>query len=88
MIYVDNFGNLITNISQSIVRDNCADWVSLAVTCNAQEVGDLVGTYDLVEVGKALAVFNSMDLLEIAVNQGRADESFKAGIDTPVQLSG
>ncbi|MDP7162626.1 MAG: SAM-dependent chlorinase/fluorinase [Phycisphaerae bacterium] len=88
VIYVDNFGNLITNISQSIVRDNCADWVSLAVTCNAQEVGDLVGTYDLVEVGKALAVFNSMDLLEIAVNQGRADESFKAGIDTPVQLSG
>jgi S-adenosylmethionine hydrolase len=87
VIHVDHFGNLITNISQSIVRENFTDWGSLAVTCNARKVGELVATYGLVEVGEALAVFNSMDLLEIAVNQGRADESFEAGIDTPVQLT-
>ena len=51
---------------------------NVTTTCNAKNAGPLVKTYGFVDQGNPLVVFNSTDMIEIAVNQGRADELFDA----------
>jgi len=72
VIYVDHFGNLISNITRQDVESVWEDPGAVTVVCNGRGIGPLRGTYGFVEVGEPLAVFNSMNRLEVAVNQGRA----------------
>jgi S-adenosylmethionine hydrolase len=73
VVRVDNFGNLITNIPSKELGQFLGSgqpWV---------EVGNLVirklsGTYADGEEGEPLALINSSNVLEIAVNLGRASE--------------
>jgi S-adenosylmethionine hydrolase len=74
VIRVDNFGNLITNITREQLRPFLS---SKGITV---AIGDLVlkkisNTYDDVPEGRALALTGSSDVLEIAVNKGKASES-------------
>jgi S-adenosyl-L-methionine hydrolase (adenosine-forming) len=71
ILRVDNFGNLITNIGSR----NLENFLRTASPCI--EVGKLVikkmtNTYAESDEGEPLALINSSDLLEIAVNMGRA----------------
>ncbi|MBL7218567.1 MAG: SAM-dependent chlorinase/fluorinase [Phycisphaerae bacterium] len=84
VMYIDRFGNLITNISGELARQVGGNLRTVTTTCNAQDAGPLVHTYGLVELDKPLVVFNSTDMIEIAVNQGRADKLFEAEVGTPV----
>jgi S-adenosylmethionine hydrolase len=83
VIYVDRFGNLITDIPQGMLEVG-RDLACLHVFCNGDDAGPLQATYALVDSGMPLALFNSMGLLEIAVNQGRACDFFSAGVGAPV----
>lgn len=73
IVRVDNFGNLITNIPSK-------DLGQFLGSGRARfEVGNLVirrlsGTYGEVDEGEPLALINSSNMLEIAVNLGRASE--------------
>ena len=74
VIRVDNFGNLITNITREQLRPFLS---SRGITIT---IGDLVlkkisNTYDDVPEGRALALIGSSDLLEIAINKGKASDS-------------
>jgi S-adenosylmethionine hydrolase len=84
VLYVDGFGNLISNIPSDMVLARCGDPERAAVTCGRRRIGAIRGTYGFVEPGKPLALFNSMRLLEVAVNQGRADEVLKLGVGARV----
>jgi len=73
ILRVDNFGNLITNIGSRILEG------FLHTTSPCIEAGKLVikkmtNTYAESEEGEPLALINSSNLLEIAVNMGRASE--------------
>jgi hypothetical protein len=73
IIRVDNFGNLITNIGTKILED------FLRAGSPCIEVGKLTiqkmsSIYSESDEGEPLALINSSDLLEIAVNMGRASE--------------
>jgi S-adenosylmethionine hydrolase len=73
ILRVDNFGNLITNIGSRILEG------FLHATIPCIEVGKLVikkmtSTYAESEEGEPLALINSSNLLELAVNMGRASE--------------
>lgn len=77
VIYVDNFGNLITGIRAVTLADDAT-----------LRIGDVqvprVRTFSDVPVGKPLCYENANGLMEIAVNQGRADRLFSAAIGEPV----
>jgi S-adenosylmethionine hydrolase len=72
VIYADRFGNLISNIPADAVRRHWPDTGRLIVICAGRPVGPIHATYARAPEGGALALFNSMGLLEVAVNRGSA----------------
>ncbi len=75
IIYVDSFGNLISGIRAEGFNSSLRIRSSLVPR---------VRTFSDVPVGMPLCYENANGLLEIAVNQGRADEFFRASIGEPV----
>ncbi|HUT56790.1 MAG TPA: SAM-dependent chlorinase/fluorinase [Phycisphaerae bacterium] len=88
VIYVDRFGNVISNITASDIRQRWANPDRLHVFCQKVDCGPLRGTYGAVDAGQPVALINSMGLLEIAVNRGRASLSLKAAVGTKVYVCG
>jgi S-adenosylmethionine hydrolase len=86
VIYVDHFGNLITNLLEADVRRRWADLRDTELLCGDERVGAFANTYGLAEKGKTLALFNSSGRVEIAVNQGRACDALSACVGTEVRL--
>ncbi len=75
IIYIDQFGNLITNIRGSTLsgEDEGPD-EQVRVRVKRREVQGLAGAYADREAGELLALVGSSGYLEIAVNQGSAAE--------------
>ncbi|MFW5840416.1 MAG: SAM hydrolase/SAM-dependent halogenase family protein [Planctomycetota bacterium] len=86
VVYVDHFGNCVSNIPQQMVEAHFAAPDRIEVFCNDQPVGPVEGTYGFVQPQRSLALYNSMSMLEVAVNQGRACDRFAAGIGAEVRL--
>jgi len=74
VIYVDRFGNLITNISALDLSAAHSPGRSHQVYIEDREIGPIRITYADVPQGQLLALIGSTDMLEIAVNQGSARE--------------
>lgn len=79
VVHQDHFGNLLTNVPAAAVAG-----------CRCVRVGDrsieVVGSYADVPVGAVLALVNSYDLLEIAVNQGHAAQVLGVGRGAEVAI--
>ncbi|MGE5841404.1 MAG: SAM hydroxide adenosyltransferase, partial [Deltaproteobacteria bacterium] len=73
IIRVDNFGNLVTNISGRELTD-FVDSASSRIEAGKLVIRKLSRIYADCEQGEPLALINSSGLLEIAVNLGRASE--------------
>jgi S-adenosylmethionine hydrolase len=84
VIYADRFGNLISNIPAEAVARRWVDTGRLIVSCGGRPVGAIHGTYAHTPPGEALALFNSMGLLEVAVNRGSAAQHLGAGAGSEV----
>lgn len=69
VLYVDRFGNAITNISTEALRSLKAP---LAIFLRSKRVCPLAKTYQSVHSGELLAVVGSTGFLEVAVNGGSA----------------
>jgi len=76
---IDNFGNLITNISNEDIR-NFLKKSKPIIRIGNLELKKLDHIYSDVEKGEPLALIDSSNFLEIAVNLGRAAEY--VGINT------
>lgn len=66
-IYVDDFGNIITNIT----REKFADIVgrrNFTITLPGARISRICDSYEDVRYGSPLVLFNSFDYLEVAVN--------------------
>ena len=84
VIYVDHFGNLVSNVS-------AADLATLAVHAPSIGVGSVrlrgvAPSYAAVQRGEPVAVVNSWGLLEIAVREGSARDRLGAGVGTAVVI--
>jgi len=88
VMQTDKFGNLMTNIPGTLLRQTAGRLDTVKTTCGDKDAGPLAKSYGFVEPGTPLVVFNSMDMVEIAVNQKRADEFFDAEVGTPVVIIG
>ena len=72
IIYVDGFGNLITNINRDMVdrlREKSED---LAIVVGRRKLNKISNSYADVGVGDVVAIFESSGYLEISVNHGSA----------------
>jgi len=86
VVYVDRFGNLVSNIPWEMVRRAVRDPDRATVRCAGRDVGPLRGTYGFAEPGRPLALINSMSLVEVAVNGGRASDALGAGVGSEVRM--
>ncbi len=80
VIYVDSFGNLITNISIAQVRK----FKTPAIQIGKHAIHGLAVNYTGQITGQPLALIGSTGLLEIAVNQGSARDELKINLGEPV----
>ena len=73
IIYIDSFGNLITNISlalfKQIVQGKNFD---IKIRGNSYGINHICSQYNDVDNGNALAIFTSEGYLQIAINHGAA----------------
>ena len=86
VMYIDRFGNLITNISGELARHIGGRLLHVETACNDKDAGPLVAAYGFVDINSPLVLFNSTDMIEIAVNQGRASELCEAEVGSPVVM--
>jgi len=76
IVHIDRFGNAITNLR----REDFSKWLSLhghrgwTAKIGCHRFKTLCQTYAEVPTGEPLLLFNSYDLLEVAVNRGNAAE--------------
>jgi len=87
IIHVDRFGNLVSNISADQLRELANNPTArMQVNVGKMPVGSVGRTFSQAERGKPVAYIGSAGLLEIAVNQGRADTHFAAHPGTTVEV--
>ncbi len=82
VLYVDHFGNLITNITAEALADLGGS--SLVAELPGGRNVRLVEAYAGVSPGEPLAVINSWGCLEIAIRDGNAAQVLSAGSGTTV----
>jgi S-adenosylmethionine hydrolase len=84
VIYTDHFGNLLTNIDAAALARFPAQRVSVSI--GGEPVAGPLNAYAAVPAGTALAIVGSWEMLEIAVRDGSAAQTFAAGPGTPVTV--
>lgn len=80
IVYIDKFGNLITNIPGELVKPG--DWV-LFKNMRLK----VRNSYSDVHHGRPLAIIDSFDKLEVAVREGSAERYFGAKIGDKVTIT-
>jgi S-adenosyl-L-methionine hydrolase (adenosine-forming) len=85
VVYVDRFGNAITNISERQVEDFGAKFTGLAIG-RRKPLIELGHCYQDVPHGRPLGLVGSTGFLEIAVNGSSAARLFKLRIGSRVRL--
>jgi S-adenosylmethionine hydrolase len=88
VIYVDGFGNLITNISRATFERFASRYPKCRLSIRFERQGPLLlrNTYAEAPQGAPVAIFGSFDLLEIAVRDANAATHFGAQLGTPVLI--
>lgn len=86
VIRVDNFGNLITNIPKDTF-DILSKDKNYTIQIGREIHRRLYDNYYQVEPGESLVLFNSLGLLEIAINQGNASELLGMAYDSTVLIT-
>ena len=88
VMYIDGFGNIITNLPEELLAEIGASEGSELVV----RIGDrrlrlkLCSAYGDVEPGSALAILDSWGMLEIAINLGSAAEKLAVKPGEPVEV--
>ena len=84
VLYVDHFGNVISNISSSDLGTVRGPLDRMNVHVGPLRVGHLHATYADVQPGEIVAMIGSTGMLEIAINQGNAAAHLRAAPGTIV----
>jgi S-adenosylmethionine hydrolase len=84
VIFVDGFGNLITNISSACLA--AAGTQTVRITLEKTAVPRRVNAYADAEPGELVALISSNGLLEVAEVQGNAARRLSTGVGAPVHV--
>jgi len=87
VIYIDSFGNIITNIDGSKLT-RVLDYGKKIMTFigKKQQKISFVKTYDVVKKGELLATIGSSNYLEISMNQGNAAKKLGIKPDDAIKI--
>lgn len=87
VIYIDSYQNTITNITRELFeRIGKGRSFEILVQSNYYKIKRLNRFYNETSPGELLALFNSLDLLEIAIYKGNAAELLNLGINSTVRV--
>ncbi|MBN1183582.1 MAG: SAM-dependent chlorinase/fluorinase [Bacteroidales bacterium] len=87
IIHIDSYRNVITNISRELferVGNNRP--FELFVQSNSYKIRKINTYYNETSPGELLALFNSLDLLEIAINKGNAADLLNLSTNSSVRI--
>ncbi|MBI2360764.1 MAG: SAM-dependent chlorinase/fluorinase [Deltaproteobacteria bacterium] len=84
IIYIDGFGNLVTNIEEQALKRLCAEKLILSV--GSLSIRGLAANYSSADERGYVALVNSWGLLEIALYKGHAQRSCGAKIGDKVHI--
>lgn len=87
VIFADSFGNLITNLGRGDL-EQLGPPEKLVVSCKSAQVHGIRRTYADGAAGTLLALFDSQGRLELAVVNGRAQQSLAATVGEAVVVKG
>jgi len=80
VIYIDRFGNIVTNIHKDLFNQKKGNQNFIIHLPRGKEINTISKTYSDVDDGIILALFNSVKLLELSIN--RADKNAESGAST------
>ena len=88
IIYIDRFGNIVTNIDGGRIRKflKYNTKIKVSIKNKSKEVS-FVKSYAFVKKGRFLATIGSSNLLEIGVNQGNAAKKLNVKTGDKVKIS-
>jgi S-adenosylmethionine hydrolase len=87
IMYIDRFGNLITNIPSEILPKDVEQKKTTLISGEAQwEQLPFVSSYGFVKPGDMLLTIGSNSFLEISINQGNAAQTLMIQEDAEIQL--
>ena len=87
VVYIDSFRNAITNISRELfdqIRKGRP--FDIFIQSNYYKINRLNKNYHDSSTGELLALFNSLGLLEIAINSGNAADLLNLSINSVVRI--
>jgi hypothetical protein len=88
IIYIDSFNNAITNISKNLFeRVGKGRDYNIFIQSNYNKINKLCATYNEVEPGELLGLFNSANLLEIAIRNGYAAELLSLNVGGSIRVN-
>jgi len=86
VIYIDNYGNAITNISKKVIEKY--NYNSIKIEFSRNEMIDSISeVYSDVHTGDALCLFGSGGLLEIAINKANASQLFGLQVNSKILIT-
>ena len=77
IIYVDSFGNLITNVNKEVIDRMKVEPERVSIAMGRRRINGICSSYSDVGDNEALAIFGSSGYLEISVNLGNAGDILK-----------
>jgi len=87
VIYIDSYQNVITNISKELFdKVGRNRRFEILVQSNHYRINKINLTYNETSNGELLAIFNSAQLLEIAINKGNIAELLNLSINSNVRI--
>ncbi|MFC0264295.1 SAM hydrolase/SAM-dependent halogenase family protein [Fontibacter flavus] len=85
VVRVDNYGNLITNITKDVF--DTLNPGRFTIEFSRESLTKLNNSYDQVEPGDCFAFFNSLGLLEIGINHGHGADLLGLRHDSPIFIN-
>lgn len=86
VVYIDGFGNLVTNISEASFK-SFAGSSGFRIAVGGQSLRRVSASYEEAAKGRLLAVFGSFGNLEISKAKGSAEKALSAGYGTQVRVT-
>jgi S-adenosyl-L-methionine hydrolase (adenosine-forming) len=87
IIYIDNFGNIVTNIDSAWIKQHVTYGKKIKVYINKKKVELVfVKSYDFVKKDQILATIGSSNYFEISINQGNACKKFNAKPNDEIKI--
>ncbi|UCH27059.1 MAG: SAM-dependent chlorinase/fluorinase [Trueperaceae bacterium] len=81
VVYIDHFGNLLTNIPARLITPPRLDWI---VTVEGLEIRGISTTFAQVDSREPVAYIGSSGFLELAVRNGSAKEAWGVEVDQKI----